>query len=452
MLLPLLLALAAPAEWVPARWNSTDPSTLDLAARTPVNCLLVGSPDAVFAARAAERGIATLLVIEPGGDPAALARKAVAANLTGIVLEGDFPEDTAARVRDSLAGSKAVLIELPPRVRMKLDSPGPVIGTCQGVWPGIQVLAGGAHKAAPTGSPWIDTNSGFIRAVRAWSDAAVWIGNRPPPRTVVTAQRYLQVISDAAMAGARWVIALDDDLHRRLMARDGEAVKTWESLGRHLKYYEEHRELRSYLPYSRLALIQDPADGGMLSGGIIDMLAARHIPLRSLPRQQLKGDALKGASMAINVDPSALTPEQRELVRAFTRGGGTLLNGPPGWKFTSDPERITLAENEVERLTDIWRDVNFMVGRRNLGARLFNVSGMLSTLLAGPEGKPLLIHLVNYTGYPVESVTVHLPGEFHRARLFAPEGGERSLEVYKTEDGSGIDLDRISVCATLKID
>ena len=51
----------------------------------------------------------------------------------------------------------------------------------------------------------------------------------------------------------------------------------------------------------------------------------------------------------------------------------------------------------------------------------------------------------------MESVTVHLLGEFHQAKLLTPEGAERTLEIYKTEEGSGVDIDKVSVCATLQL-
>ena len=62
--------------------------------------------------------------------------------------------------------------------------------------------------------------------------------------------------------------------------------------------------------------------------------------------------------MAVNVDGDALTPEQKEVLRGFTRKGGTLLTGPPGWKDQGGGESITLDKAELERLNDIWRDVN----------------------------------------------------------------------------------------------
>ena len=93
-----------------------------------------------------------------------------------------------------------------------------------------------------------------------------------------------------------------------------------------------------------------------------------------------------------------------------------------------------------------------MIGRRNLGARLFNVSTMLSDMLSSPDGKQVIIQLVNYSDLPVESITVHVLGNFTRARLYTPEEGERKLETYKNEEGTGVDIDKVSVCGTLRLD
>ena len=93
-----------------------------------------------------------------------------------------------------------------------------------------------------------------------------------------------------------------------------------------------------------------------------------------------------------------------------------------------------------------------MIGRRNLGARLFNVSTMLSDLMSTPDGKQVIVQLVNYADYPVESIAVHVLGDFSHARLYTPEDGEKTLEVYKTDEGAGVDIDKVSVCATLRLD
>jgi hypothetical protein len=458
MLFALLLTLSLPADWVPARWHWLENKTLELISGTPVNCLLIDwdplqkTQAAAFAGAAAERGIATLAVIRPGGDPAEPARDAIRAKLTGVVLEGDFTPDATERVRAAV--SPAPLIELTLRSRMPLGSKAPIIGTWQGVWPGIPVMEDGAAKAGPSGSPWINTNAGFLRAARAFGDSMIWIANSPPPKSVITAENYAQVIGDAAMVGARWVVALDDDLARRLHEGDKPALQVWSRITRELQFYEAHQDWRAFRTYAKLAVIQGVNDGALLSGGILDMIGARHTPVRAVPPDRLRPEALAGASMAVDVDAASLTPQQREVLKAFTRAGGTLLTGPADWKESAVPnkDQITLDDKQTKRLDDIWHDINSMIGRGNLGARLFNVSSMLSNLLTSPDGKQVLVHLVNYSSYPVDNVTVHVLGEFHRAWLYTPESPDKKLDVYKVDEGTGVDIDLVNASATLRLE
>ena len=446
----LCAAVPPPSAWVPVRWPWADARSLELLAGTPVNCLLLRSPAPEMVAAAQARGVVALAVVTPGGEPSEVDR-ALAAKVDGIVLEGEFPEGAAAGIAAN--HKDIVVIELTSRSRLPLGSNAPVLGTYQGVWPGIVADEDGARKAGPTASVWIDTNTGFLRAVRAWGRATVWIANQPPPRTVVAATRYLQVIADAGISGAHWVVAFDADLAGRLAARDEAAMGTWRRIAGMLAYFEQHPEWRAMPEGGELAVVQDPGQGGLLSGGILDMIATKHTPVRPIPRQQLSAEALAGATMAVNVDGSALTPEQKEILRAFTRGGGTLLTGPPGWKDPVAPAGgITLEKADLERINDIWHDVNNMIGRRNMGVRLFNVSSMLSNFLAAPGGKTAIVHLVNYSDYPVENVAMHYLGEFKHATLITPGGADKPLEVYKTEEGWGVDVDRVAICATVKLE
>ena len=377
-LLALALPLAAavpPAAWVPARWNFTDPQSLDLLSGTPVNCLLVKSADAAFADQAKQRGIAVLAVIAPDTHPEPATLRAIRSHLAGVVLEGDFTDGTQSGVRDALAGSQAIVIRLTSRSGMKLDSADPVVGTYQGVWPGIQVLEDGHAKAGPSGSAWIDTNTGFLRTVRAWGHDTIWLGNLPPAKTVIPAEGYLQAVADAALAGGRWILALDDDFAARLGRRDAAAVRDWKRIAAELEFFESHPQWRGMKPYGKLAIVQDTADGALLSGGILDMVGSRHTPVRAIPRQRLAPEALKDSQMAVDVDPQALTPAQKELLKQFTRSGGTLLSAPAGWNQLDQvkPDRITLPEEETKRLNDIFHDVQSMIGRRNLGAAVQRV-------------------------------------------------------------------------------
>src|SRR5437667_2699198 len=116
MLLAFFL-LAALQDWVPARWNSGDPGSLELLAQTPVNCILLERVtwNADVVKKAAGRGIATLGVLHGGTDLASLARRAASLQMTGVVLEGDFEAAAADQVRSALVDSALIVIELPGR-------------------------------------------------------------------------------------------------------------------------------------------------------------------------------------------------------------------------------------------------------------------------------------------------------------------------------------------------
>jgi len=442
----------APQAWVPMRWPWQDARSLELLAGTPVNCLLLETYSPELVAAAEKRGLITLARIAPGGDTVASARGALASGVSGIVLEGSFAEGTAAAVRTE-AGSRPV-VEITARNRLALGSAAPVLGTWQGVWPGIPAQDHGSGRmAGPSASAWIDTNTGFIRAVRAWGDAAVWLANSPPDGEVVTAVRYLQAIADAAISGGRWVVALDRGFAGRLAAGDESALAKWRRMGALLDYFERHPEWRAMREGGKLALVQDPAKGGLLSGGILDMIAVKHTPVTPVPPQRLTAESLAGTSVAVDVDAGALTAPEEAVLRNFAHSGGTVLTSPAGFQDERPPgDSITLSKAELERFNDIWRDVNSLVGRQNLGVRLFNVSTMLSNVLTAADGKTEIVHLVNYSDYPVENVTVQFLGGYRRATLLTPDGAERALEVYATEEGSGVDIDKVAVCATLKLE
>jgi hypothetical protein len=442
----------APQAWVPMRWPWQDARSLELLAGTPINCLLLESYSPELVTAAEKRGLVTLARMAPGGDTAAAARAALARGVSGIVLEGSFAEATVRAVRAE-AGSRPV-IEITARNRMALGSAAPVLGTWQGVWPGIPADDhGGSRMAGPTGSVWIDTNTGFIRAVRAWGDAAVWLANTPPAGEVVTTERYLQAIADAAISGGRWVVALDRGFAGRLAAGEKSARQSWQRMGALLDYFERHPEWRAMHEAGKLALVQDPAKGGLLSGGILDMIAVKHTPVTPVPPQRLTPNALAGTTVAVDVDAGALTAPEEAVLRDFAHSGGTVLTSPSGWKDERPPgDSITLSKGELERFNDIWRNVNSLVGRQNLGVRLFNVSTMLSNVLASADGKTEIVHLVNYSDYPVENITVQFLGGYRRATLLTPDGAQKTLEVYATEEGSGVDIDKVAVCATLKLE
>lgn len=442
-----LLALVSIADWIPARWNSTDPQSLKLVAGTAINCLWVTLPSAEFAAAAKAQGIDTLLFVPVGSEISAQETLARKSGMAGMVV------DQNAGVQLPSGDSGFVVIALPSRYELGLKPSLQLAATWQGVWPGVNQTEEDTAKAAPSGAPWIDTNSGFLRFVRAWTAAPVWIANKPPEKAVINPVRYLQAIGDAAVCGARWVISLDADFESKLLAGDEKTMAAWKKITDLLAFIEQNKHWRMYRPSGQMAVVQDATSGALLSGGILDMISVKHTPVQPVPNSRLSAKAMEGAKMAVNVNPTGLSDAERAVMTAFARSGGTVLAGPPGWKFPPPrPGQLTVDEAEVKKLDEIWKELNTMTGRRNLGVRLFNVASMLSNLLDSPDGKQRILHLVNYSDFPAESVTAHVLGTWTKATLLSPNGPPRKLETYVVEEGTGVDVPLLHTFGTIVLE
>jgi hypothetical protein len=452
MLAAALISLYA--DWVPARWASADPKSLELLSGTPINCLWLERPQwsSAFLEEASKRGIAAVAVIRREGDAVEATRTAAKMKFDAIVTEGDFDDYTRLIVAGTVARSKALLIESVVRARMKLDGASPILATSQGLWPGIHVEAGGSASAGPTANPWIDTNTGFIRFAKASTDSVIWLAHQPPPKTVVPVSRYLQAVGDAEMSGARWVISLDDDFSKLLFAGEAKALADWRSIAAAVAHYEAHPEWRAAQPVGGVAIVED-LSRARLSAGLFDMLTAKHIPVVDVPvSKAATAGVLKNSAVAVETDPSRLDAVEKKSIEAAA-GDSKLVAGPDSAKALDQPENVFVYDPADTNVVTMWQQVDAAIGRRNIGVRLFNVASMLSNLLAARGGRQMVLHLVNYSDYAAQGVTVRIRGTWRHARLYRPGQGPVDLETYKAEDGTGIDIDqRFLTIATLVIE
>jgi hypothetical protein len=444
------LALAAVvADWTPARWFSADPASLELVQGSSINCLLLEQsywkPEILRAA--ADRNLAMLAVARSEES----AMRALPLPFKGIVLEGGLDDPALRRIRD-LAGDKPV-ITLGARRDIRFDSQDPLLGTTQGVWPGLEIEHSGPKTSAPTGSAWIHTNTGFLRFVRAATSAAFWMANRPPEGTEWGETRYMQAIADAAQSGARWAIALDSRFQKRLLAREPAALASWKRIVLQSNFYADNRGWRRWQTRSQLSLLQDTDSGALITGNLLDMLAVMNTPVRAVPSRRLNASQIDGARVVVAIHPQAYTPEQKALIARFAAGGGKVVSGPDSWRMPApDRDGITFDKKHYKLLEAIWPELHLAIQRKNFGARLFNVTGTLSFLLQSPDGGKALLHLVNYTDYPVEAITAFVQGKYRKATLLTAESAPRALSLYDAPEGTAVEVDKLGVSGAILLE
>lgn len=460
MMLAFLLAAASVFslnDCVPARWPSGEAQSLALLEKSPVNCLVVEAPawNSAFLTAARQRNVHLLADISKAPDDAV---KALAAGADALYLEGNFPDAVITKTRELAARAGKPFVWLPDRMHMPIGKAGgempAVVGSYQGLWPGIKLGHEGEAQAAPSGPPWIDTNSGFLRFARteAPKNVPVWIANRPPEGQAVPMERYLQSIGDAAMAGAHWVLSFDAALAKDLLAGDADAMKTWERINSVLRFYQQHRDLTELPDYSRLAIVQDIDSGALVSGSVLDMVSSKHVPAFVVPPGSLGATAMPELKLLLNIAPQLLTPEQTAELRQEARKGAMLINGPPQWKLAlPPPSEITFTDDQIKQLEEVWSEINRTLGRENFAVRVFGAPAMLSNLKATPDGRKLVLQLVNYSDYPVEAITIQALEKFTKATVLTPEG-KPEVELFDFEEGSGADISKVTDVAMLVLE
>lgn len=404
-MLAAIVASGFLAACVPARWPSGDPKSLAVLKGSSINCLLVEKPywNASLIETGHGLGLKMLAVLD-----AASSKPPQGAD--GVVVEGSSSGATTD------AGLPVVF--LAPRA--KVDPSNGIAGVSEGVWPGIRI--DDEEISTPSSAPWIETNLGYLRYLRSQVKETIWLANRPPPGRVFPSRRYQQALADAALAGARWVIAPEKTMLDHAMEGDPAALKDWRNLIRLADFLKSLPDVSKLETYSHLGVSVSPETGALVSGGVLDMIGAQHIPFRVVNN----GDGMQ---------------------QFFNFADPALVKFP-----ATSLGRVAMRPDDVDDLEPIYRRVEVMVGRTNYGLRVFNGAGLMSAPYALPDGNGVLVLLANYTDSAAEGITLHVLGQWKKATLYAPGQPNRSLVMYPVKTATAVEIDSLDVFGAVRVE
>ncbi len=434
-----------------AGWYS--PSTLELLEGTPINCLLVtfsagGDPEIEqrqqsllreYASAAKTRGIAIVGIVHPGRDASSIASAAARVQVDGLVLEAGFPDASSfvRQLREALqAGGKPVPVVSIEKEPFEARRTTAAVAAVTGVRPSARDLADMGVRSGPSAEPWIESNIWLVRSLRAVDPSKpVWIHQEPDADSPGD---YLRCVADAAMAGGRWIVSLDDKLRAGLYRKSPEAVAAWRSMSGYLTFAGAHRDWEGFAPYGLIAVIVDASGANPeFADEYLNLVARRHIPYRILFRSAVTETALSGFKVVLAADVSRPTDAERTVLRNFAEQGGVLITGPSWGGAPKDEEyagvpagkgRVIVYRDDPPDPETVARDMVDLLEPESMGLSLFNVPSVLAYVSSCAEGR--LVQLLNYATMPFPGkITVRIKGMFKRARLFTPEGQPFELPV-----------------------
>lgn len=430
-----------------ANWYA--PATLGLLEGTPINCLLVtfsigAGAEAErpqhqlvkeYARVARERGIAVLGIVYSGADPEAVAAAAREAQLDGLVLDGEFPAGFAAKF-----GMSALVIPITRDAASLRTSKAPLLAV-EGARPVARDLSDMGIRAGASAEPWIESNIWLVRSFRLGTEwRPVWVNQQPNPSSEGD---YVRCVADAAIAGGRWMVAIDDTLRAGLFRKDTGALATWRSIAAYLKFSEDHAEWRSFAPYGNLGIILDTAGKNPdLSDEYLNLVARRQVPYRLLLRSELSAASLSSFQAVLAVDLTPPTESERKILCDFAEKGGLVVAGPSwGDPPKDDPYaevrlgkgRVAVYKEDPPNPESVAKDMLDLLEPEVMGLSVFNVPSAITYASTG--GKSVLVQLLNYAGRPIDRVTVRFNGSFKTARLYTPENVPIDLSARATGNG-----------------
>jgi len=359
------------ADWTPLRWPDAwkFADALDLLKGTSINCLI--GADSAIAHAAAPLGIQTLA---PGRAP------------QGVTL-------------------------------------------IEGVWPGIRVARFGssnAFSAGPTGDPWVNSNIWPVRLAQARKPGtSVWLRANPGN------SQYTTAIADAALAGGRWIISLDEALAAAILNRKPEALAVWKSIASTAGYFAAHRAWTDYEPQAVVGIVS--AFATSQSQEVLNLIMRSGQQFRAIPLERFESVSLAGLRAIVLPDPDPPAGHIRGALTNFVTQGGLLVAhkawGAPKSALASDRSHprftmltlgkgtLALARTDLNDPYLLASDTAILVSHRYDLLRFWNGGALSAYYSASPDRKRGLVQILFYANRPADDVTVRVSGPYRTARL-----------------------------------
>jgi hypothetical protein len=350
------------------------------------------------------------------------------------------------------AGSPALVIPIAREAASERMSTRPIVAV-QGVRPGSRNLADMGIRSGPSAHPWIDSNMWLVRSFRfGAASRPVWISQEPK---AAAPGDYIRCAAEAAVAGGRWIVALEDKVRAMLFRGDADALASWRTIASYLQFAEEHAGWRDLSPYGNLGIILDTAGASPeISNEYLNLVARRQVPYRLVLRSQLSAASLAGLRAVLAADLAPPADPERKILRAFAEKGGLVVTGPswgdppkdkPYAEVSLGKGRVAVYRDDPPDPESVARDLQELLSPEEMGVSAFNVPSVLTYASTGDSGARMLVQLLNYSRFPAEAITLRVNGTFKRARWVVPEAPPSDLAVRRVGSRTEVSIRELPV-------
>ena len=347
--------------------------------------------------------------------------------------------------------------------------PGPYAALTTGLWPGISrepTTARDIEVVSASREPWVDSNAYLIPYLRALYPKAAPVlayeaneaaGLRPD--RVVPFETHILALTEARVMGGNYVLSLEPQFRKALLANDAKALAAWKQLGITAKWLADNKSLFGIEPPPIITAIVEP---GRPTAEIANLLFRRSGSPRLVAELPARLPAGTLALVTTAMKPPKPEVAARILEHA-TVGGATIVTDDPPANAWWRSAQLKVVKTQADRVfyslgkgaivaynrkivdpSEHALDVIDIVGHPRRAVRIWNANSTIAV------SSPGVVHLFNYSGRGRSGDTqVRIQGVYKTASLLRPGSAPLKLEASRRGTTTEVFVPDVAVVGTV---
>lgn len=298
----------------------------------------------------------------------------------------------------------------------------------------------------PVGSGFLVNNIGLFRINCALSDGwkPMMVENERREKGVrytgpMSATRYPLSLAEGMMFGVASELFETGTFGHGLFRAEPETMSIWQAIGRYNRFFADNEEY--YVGAHSVASLVVISDNSSQGVELLNGLASRNVIYDVIYEKDVTPEKLKPyAAVALVTAEMARDRSVKALEEYEAQGGKVISVGSvatqdergnprpqPHFLRTKIGRGECLYFEKLPTLDDLARTLQ-AADRRSV-VSVVAPKGVLYNVVEQPKTGRVIVHLLNYTLHPVQSVQVTAHGDFGTARLLTPDSVRQPLRV-----------------------
>ena len=315
------------------------------------------------------------------------------------------------------------------------------------------------RRLTPLKSGSLANNIGLLRIQEAlsegWKPAMVECGVRETGDRflgMMSPQRTQLAMAESMMFGVAHELFVEVKVARQLITGDPAATEAWRAAGSYNRFFAAHEDL--YVGARSKAALAVVLDDSAANVSLLNGLAAHGVLFNVVYEHDLTSAMLQRYKAALIVAEHVRSSALAALAECSANGGKLLAMETAACKDEAGRKR---AEPPLANATHFQATAPI----ETLAAELKRAAGEPLVTLQAPEGilcnvteqprqKRLLVHLLNYTLRPVETIRMTVQGRFKSCVLFSPDAAKRSpRRISESRDKTELEIPLLGIYSVL---